>query len=339
MIQNNKSYKIFLVTLITLVFGLTQLNAQSVSVNAKLDTTEFLIGDQVGLELSVTQPVDVFVGIPIFDTEINKEIEILEQLENDTSLLENGNWLIKKRLLITAFDSGYYALPPIPVVYYSDTIKTEPLLFKVNTVAIDTTQAIKDIKMPYSAPLSFAEVLPWASGGIGAVLLILVLIYIIRKIRRKEPIIKWNRPKEPAHVIALRDLNKLKSNKLWQKDQVKLYYTELTDILRMYLWNRYSIRTMERTSDEILDSLKNSDFKDVDLFDTLKDILKQSDLVKFAKFKPLADENAHCLDEAYAFVEKTKLILEEKESEEEKKQELTESEEGTKVIEKKIVSE
>lgn len=339
MLQINKSYKIVLVVLIILVYTHIQVNAQSVSVNAKLDTTEFLIGDQVGLELSVTQPVNVFVGIPIFDTEINKEIEILEQSENDTSLLENGDWLIKKRLLITAFDSGYYALPPIPVVYYSDTIKTEPLLFKVHTVAVDTAQAIKDIKMPYSAPLSFAEVLPWASGGIGAILLILVLVYIIRKIRRKEPIIKWNRPKEPAHVIALRDLNKLKSEKLWQKDQVKEYYTELTDVLRMYLWNRYSIRTMERTSEEILDSLKNSEFKDVDLFNSLKDILKKSDLVKFAKFKPLADENAQCLDSSFEFVEKTKLIIEEKTDEDEQEKESSELKDEVKVIEEKIVNE
>jgi len=339
MVHNNKTYKIYLVILITLVFGLKLVNAQSVSVNAKLDTTDFLIGDQVGLELSVTQPVNVFVGIPVFDTEINKEIEILEQSENDTSILKNGDWLIKKQLLITAFDSGYYALPPIPVVYYSDTIKTEPLLFRVHTVAVDTSQAIKDIKMPYAAPISFAEMLPWAGGGIGAILIILLLVYIIRKIRRKEPIIKWNRPKEPAHLIALRDLNKIKLKKLWQKDKVKEYYTELTDIIRKYLWNRYSIRTMERTSDEILASLKNSEFKDVDLYNLLKDILKKSDLVKFAKFKPLADENVQCLDDAFEFVDKTKLIVEEKDAEEEQANESSESKDEVKVIEEKIVNE
>lgn len=312
MVRLVKKYIKYVIALIALISIAEISIAQSVSVNTKLDTTEFLIGDQVGLELNVTQPINVFVAIPIFDKDSNKEIEILDQSENDTSLLENGDWLIKKRILITAFDSGYYAFPPIPVVYYSDTIKSEPILFQVHTVAVDTTQAIKDIKMPYAAPISFAEILPWAGGGIGAVLIILILIYIIRKIRRKEPIINWNRPKEPAHVIALRDLEKLKAEKLWQQERVKAYYTELTDILRLYLWNRYSIRTMERTSDEILDSLKNSDFKNDELFNSLKDILKTSDLVKFAKFKPLPNEHTSCMDSAFNFVEKTKLIEQEK---------------------------
>jgi len=331
MVQILKSY---IFSLVVFVISINLLNAQTVSVETKLDTTEFLIGDQVGLELHVKQPVNVDVVIPIFDSELTNQIEILEQSENDTSLLENGDWLIKKRMLITAFDSGYYVLPPIPVLYYSDSIKSEPLLFKVNTIQVDTSQAIKDIKMPYAAPLTFSEVLPWAGGTIGLALLILVLVYIIRKIKRKEPIIKRSKPLEPAHIIALRNLNKLKSDKLWQKERIKLYYTELSEILRMYLWNRYAIRTMERTSDEILDSLKISDFKDDEAFEVLKSIFKISDLVKFAKFKPLPDENATCMNSAFDFVEKTKLVIIEKEDKNQ-----IEDEHETNVTEDKVLSE
>ena len=221
MIQILKSYKLNLLFLIVLTASTNVVFAQRVSVEAKLDTTEFLIGDQVGLELKITQPKNVFVGIPIFDTELTKEIEILEQSENDTSLLENGDWLIKKRLLITAFDSGYYVLPPIPVLYYSDTIKSEPLAFIIHSVKVDTSQAIKDIKLPYSAPISFAEIFPWAGGGLGLVLILLVIIYVIRKIKRNEPVIRRFKPREPAHIIALRDLSRLKDDKLWQKDKTK----------------------------------------------------------------------------------------------------------------------
>ena len=80
----------------------------------------------------------------------------------------------------------------------------------------------------------------------------------------------------------------------------------------MYLWNRYAIRTMERTSEEILESLKNYDFKDDDAFNTLKEIFYTSDLVKFAKFKPGPDEHEKCLGGSYSFVDRTKLIIEEK---------------------------
>lgn len=307
------TYKLYIFILVTTsLISINMLNAQSVNCEVKIDTSDFLIGDQVGLDLIVTQPANVFVVIPIFNNELSEQIEILEQSENDTSLMDNGDWLIKKQLLITAFDSGYYVLPPIPVLYYSDTIKSEPVLFKVNTVQVDTTEAIKDIKMPYNAPLSFAEVLPWAGGSIGLAIIILVLIYVIRKLKRNEPIIRRVKPLEPAHIIALRDLNKLKENKLWQKDRIKKYYTELTDIIRVYLWNRYSIRTLERTSEEILESLKFSDFNDEDAFNTIKEIFYNADLVKFAKYKPLADQHIYYMDGTYEFVDKTKLIIEEK---------------------------
>ena len=312
MIRILNTYKFYFIHLVILSLIFSNITAQDITVKAKLDTSEFLIGDQIGLVLEVKQPIKEFVGIPIFEKEINTDLEILEQSENDTSLLETGYFIIKKRLLVTAFDSGYFALPPIPFLYYSDTLKTEAIIFKVNSLPVDTTAAIKDIKMPYSAPISFAEVFPWAGGGIGLILVIFVLIYIIKKIKRKEPIIGRIKPREPAHIIALRDLSRLKDDKLWQNDKIKTYYTVLTDIVRLYLWNRYKIRTLERTSEEILDSLKASDFKNNDAFNTLKEIFYTSDLVKFAKFKPIADEHEKCLNGAYSFVDKTKIIVEEK---------------------------
>lgn len=338
MIRIFKIYKLYIIILVICSSAFTKLTAQDVSVKAKLDTSEFLIGDQVNLVLEVKQAIKEFVGIPIFDQELTNQIEILNQSENDTTLLETGHYIIKKRILITAFDSGYYALPPIPFLYQGDTIKSNPIAFKVKSMPVDTTQAIKDIKMPYSAPLSFAEVFPWAGGGLGLALIIFLLIYIIRKIRRKEPIIKRFRPKEPAHVIALRELGKLKENKLWQQDKIKEYYTVLTDILRMYLWNRYSIRTMERTSEEILQSLRASEFKDDDAYNELKEIFYLSDLVKFAKYKPIVNDHEKCMNGAYKFVDKTKLIIVEKNEEEHQKHDNKNNEKVLEVIEEKTIN-
>lgn len=312
--------------LVLVALTASNIKAQNIAVNAKLDTTEFLIGDQVALELEVKQPIKEFVGIPNFEQNFNEDIEVIDQSKHDTTLLESGEYLIKKNVTITVFDSGYYALPPIPFLYYSDTLRTDTLIFKVNALPVDTAQAIKDIKMPYEAPLSFAEVYPWAGGGLLLVLVILILIYVIRKIRRKEPIIKRFKPKEPAHIIAYRSLDKLKQDKLWQQDKVKDYYTVLTDILRMYLWNRYAIRTLERTSEEILQSLEVSDFNDDESFETLKEIFHLSDLVKFAKYKPVADQHEKCMVGAYKFVDNTKLIIEENPEDDDSKKENTESE-------------
>lgn len=313
------TYK-YLVLLLIFVLTVFQVKAQNVTVNAKLDTNQFLIGDQVGLELKVKQPLKEFVGIPNFEQNFNEDIEVIDQSKHDTTLLESGEYIIKKNVTITAFDSGYYALPPIPFLYYSDTLRTDTLIFKVNALPVDTTKAIKDIKMPYETPLSFAEIYPWAGGGLLLALVILILIYVIRKIKRKEPIIKRFKPKEPAHIIAYRSLDKLKKDKMWQQDKIKDYYTVLTDILRMYLWNRYAIRTLERTSEEILESLRVSEFNDEESFEILKEIFHLSDLVKFAKYKPVADQHEKCMTGAYSFVDKTKLIIEENPDDDSKKE-------------------
>lgn len=287
------------------------IKAQEIKVNAELDTSAALIGDQVGFGIKVIQPKDAVVKFPFLENKLSEDIEIIDQFNNDTAELENKLLQIKKKIIITAFDSGHYTIPSIPFLYNNDTLKTNPLLFSVNTVPVDTADVIKDIKGPYEAPISLAEILPWVLGGIGLILLILVLIYIIRKIKRNEPIIRRFKPIEPAHVIAYRELDKLKNSKLWQKDLIKEYYTTLTDILRRYLWNRYAIRTLERTSHEILQSLKKSDFDNEDAYLLLEDIFYISDLVKFAKFKPLPDEHKKCFDDAYKFVDQTKLIIEE----------------------------
>jgi len=296
-------------------FVVANVSAQQVQVKAKLDTSEALIGDQVGLELSVFQSPGDTVLLPIFENKLTDNIEVIEQFAPDTLKQDNGKLEIKQKVLITAFDSGQYVIPHIPFLYGDDTLKSNALLFRVNTVPVDTTKAIKDIKGPYEAPITLAEILPWALGGLGVIILIFLLIYIIRKIIRKEPILRKVKPLEPAHVIAYRDLEKLKEQKLWQKEKIKEYYTELTDILRKYLWNRYAIRTLERTSDEILQSLKNSPFYDEQPYLLLKDIFYLSDLVKFAKFKPLPDEHQKCYEDALRFVDKTKQEIIEDEQE------------------------
>jgi len=305
----------YILSLLVTAFVFANALAQQVNVQAKLDTNEALIGYHIGLELSVFQSKKDTVLLPLFENKLSNNIEVIKQFAPDTLKLGEDSLHIKQKVLITAFDSGRYVIPHIPFLYHKDTLKSNALLFKINTLPVDTTKAIKDIKGPYEAPISLAEILPWVFGGLGLVLLILLLIYIIRKIIRKEPIIRKIKPLEPAHVIAYRDLEKLKEKKLWQKDRIKDYYTELTDILRKYLWNRYAIKTLERTSDEILYSLKKSAFYDQELQNLLKEVFNLSDLVKFAKYKPLPDDNKRCYDTVVQYIDKTKLEINECETE------------------------
>jgi hypothetical protein len=116
-----------------------------------------------------------------------------------------------------------------------------------------------------------------------------------------------SKPKEPAHIIALRELDRIKNEKLWQKDKIKEFYSDVTETLRIYIEDRFDIPAMEQTTDEILTNFKyRKELINEKLFGNLSQILSLADLVKFAKYIPLPDDNNMTLVEAYFFVNATK---------------------------------
>lgn len=292
-------------------------HAQPFQAEANLDTNNILIGDQIYLNLNITQPQEARVSFPDLEKQLAPAVEVLESSKRDTVVLEDNRIGVRQRFLLTSFDTGQVDLPSFrfPYTYNGQqgSMETSALAMNVQAVKVDTTQNIFDIKAPFGAPITLMEALPYIAGILGLILLGWLIYYIIKKRRRQEPLIAPRKPKEPAHVYALRELDKLKEEKLWQKDKVKLYYSRLSEILRTYLWMRYGIKTLERTTEEILDSLQSSDFSDDDLYKRLEETLRLSDLVKFAKMVPSPSENEQCMDFAYEFVDKTKYIAEQRE--------------------------
>lgn len=309
MIRTKCKYCIFLlVTLISSIF----VNAQEISIQSYLDTNSILIGDQIKLHFEITQNKDIDIILPFFTDTIVDKVEILEQSNPDTLFLSADVIKISKELLITSFDSGFYVIPAIKIPFVSnnvyDTILSKPLVLGVNTFDIDTVRGIADIKPPINTPITFKETLPWIGWGLLALVIIIFAIWLYLKISKKEvPILKREIPKEPAHTIALRDLDKLKTLKLWQQGKFKEYHSNLTEVLRIYIENRYSIQAMEQTTDEVLDALNESNLMNISSFEKLNDILVTADLVKFAKHQPLPDLNDQALEFAYDIVLKTKL--------------------------------
>jgi hypothetical protein len=169
---------------------------------------------------------------------------------------------------------------------------------------------IRDIKQPIAVPVSFSEIYPFILAGLGLAGIGLVIFYLLRKRKRKEPVFSISKPAEPPHVIALRELDQLRDEKLWQRNEYKQYYTRLTEIIRNYIERRFEIPAMEQTSYDILLSWKKKGYDDPDLYKILKQLLGLADLVKFAKEKPLPTDNEVNLDNAYVFVRNTKPVSE-----------------------------
>jgi hypothetical protein len=291
-------------------------SAQDVKVTAGFDTSRIIIGDQTYFTVTVEKPVSYRLEIPLFRDSLQKNLQILRGPSIDTSLLKDGRMRTIHKYLITSFDSGKYQLPPVYAElkeangikrFYSDYSQLE--VMRVRITPPDTVSKIFDIVKPYKAPLTAGEILPWVmlAGVVAAG--IWYLIRYIKKIRRKEAGIMPEPEPEAAHVIAFRQLEQLKNEKLFENGELKAYYTRLTEIARLYLENRYNICSLELTTVETLAELRKAGFKEDEHFRKIRTVLTGADLVKFAKFKPEASENELQYNYIWEFVDGTRLVI------------------------------
>ncbi|WP_147372166.1 hypothetical protein [Mariniphaga sediminis] len=303
--------KIFLFFLLFLVSS--AVIAQRIKAAASLDSANILLGDQVKLFLEINHPKKVDITFPQVPDTIRGNIEVLQQSEIDTFEMDDETFQKQiQSYLITCFDSGSHRIPPfwfkINMDGRIDSIPSNGVTLNVHTIPIDTTRGPTDIKMPYDAPVTLKEVIPYILGIILIGAILFFILYSIKRKKQNKPIFTLpKKPKEPAHVIALRELDRIKDEKLWQQGKIKPFYSDVTETLRTYIEDRYDIPAMEKTSDETLDSFRfRRDLLKEKTFENLSRILKLADLVKFAKYTPLPDDNNMTLVDAYFFINDTK---------------------------------
>ena len=287
--------------------------AQRTLIDVAVDSAAILIGEQTVLHLTVTADKDRPVQIVIPNDTLMQGVEVLNLSKPDSSVIENNRLLIKQDILITSFDSSLYLLPPLKVIDGVDTVYSNQVALKVSTLPVnaDKPEEFYDIKPTWTPPFVWADYLPIIYGVLLALFLICVIAYIIKRMRNRKPLIPFKKeePKLPPHEQAIKELNEIKQQKLWQQGLSKVYYTLITETLRKDIVDRFGINAMEMTTCEILEALqRESDAKPV--YDNLKQILQLSDFVKFAKMNPLPDENDLSMTNAYLFVDQTKQIIE-----------------------------
>jgi len=283
--------------------------AQKTLIDVKIDEAAILIGKQTILHYTVTTDNGKDVRVLIPRDTLMRGVEVLAVSTPDSAVIENNRLVIQQDILITSFDSALYLLPPLRVVDGVDTVYSNQVALKVSTIDVnaDAPEEFYDIKTVWKPPFVFADYFPILFGLILAVFLICVIGYIIQKLRNRESIlpVKKAAPALPAHVQAVKELDEIKQQKLWQQGRNKEYYTLITDTLRRYIVNRYGTNAMEMTSAEILDIIRRENGAD-SVYANLKQVLQLSDFVKFAKMNPLPDENDLSMMNAYLFVNQTK---------------------------------
>lgn len=296
-----------LLLVVCLLAGFTA-GAQQTLIDVKVDTADILVGEQTTLHVTVTTDPNRRIIIPLPSDTLMTGVEVISVSDADSTVAD-GRLVIRRDILVTSFDSSLYLLPPFIAIDGTDTIESNQVALKVSTVPVDVDNPEKfyDIKDVWKPPFVLADYYPWIFGVLTALFLICVIGYLVQRYRRhrSEVPVKPAEPELPPYETAIRELDSIKDQKLWQQGLNKEYYTQVTDTLRRYISRRYGVNAMEKTSEEILAIIeRESDERSV--YDTLRQVLRLSDYVKFAKLHPLPEENDESMRNAYLFVNQTK---------------------------------
>jgi hypothetical protein len=299
-------------TLVAILFLFTAAYPQEIVVKSSPDTSSIVIGDQIGFSVSATIPSGIDASLSTVTDTLAGNVIILGRSPRDTVISPDGVLTVTDRYLITAFDSGTWSIPPFYAEYFSgDSLHRSYSGYSFLNVVRpditpkDTTDVIFDIVPPLTAPVTFSEILPWLVIAVIA----LAVIYLLARLLPRNPLKRFVRPPapaEPAHIIALRELNRLKEEELWQQGEVKEYYSRLSDILRRYIDNRYGIMSPELTTDETVRMLQKAAVTTHDQMSLVKELLSLSDMVKFAKYLPQSEVHEKSHGDGVRFVELTR---------------------------------
>lgn len=296
-----------LLLVVCLLAGFTA-GAQQTLIDVKVDTADILVGEQTTLHVTVTTDPNRRIIIPLPSDTLMTGVEVISVSDADSTVAD-GRLVIRRDILVTSFDSSLYLLPPFIAIDGADTIASNQVALKVSTVPVDVDNPEKfyDIKDVWKPPFVLADYYPWIFGVLTALFLICVIGYLVQRYRRhrSEVPVKPAEPELPPYETAIRELDSIKDQKLWQQGLNKEYYTQVTDTLRRYISRRYGVNAMEKTSEEIL-AIIERETDERTVYDTLRQVLRLSDYVKFAKLHPLPDENDESMRNAYLFVNQTK---------------------------------
>lgn len=301
--------------------------AQQPTVSVRMDSTYVTFGCPMTFHLEavvpegqqILFPQDVLSrgGIVAYDDSAQYLLELddFEAPRVDTVKTEAGFMTLHEDLTVFAFDSATLYIPPFEfVTSLGDTLRTNSLALKVfvpfEEVEVDPEKyaGFKDVEDPEFVIWDYMWYFLWPLIILAVVVAAWFGYRYYKKHKADAPVEAPKVKPLPAHVVAMQALEELSEKKLWQNGRDKQYHTELTDILRQYIEQRFTVPAMEKTSDEILDELYELAESQKASLANLKQILSIADLVKFAKYQPLSDENQLSFMNAKMFVEQTKKI-------------------------------
>lgn len=270
------------------------------------------IGEKFDFIIEVDKDISEHIQFPFLESK-EGDIELLNE-RVDTLKSGTRRHRLSKHYTYIAFGIGDLNIRPQAFYVHKNTVDT---LYAADTARLhirnpfkldSTSQIISTLKPQADLPFVFDEISTYVMWGLIALgvllLLVLILFVILRRQGRSLKDLFRPTPALPPHIIAKQALEKLYMRRLWQEGKHKLYYSTLTDILRTYIMMRWSVTALEMTTDEIIDAMRKLKFSQKMVMD-INEVLREADLVKFAKAMPDAADNEKVYTLVWEFVEQT----------------------------------
>ena len=275
-----------------------------------------LIGDQATFSFITKVPAGSNFFLQNLQRDLGNNIELVSQPKTDTLKTDSSGTELQTTFTFTSFDSGSHVIPLINGYLQNpdgsiDTVTFDAGKLEVTTIQIDTTTYRPfDIKEQMTYPYTVKEFLPWIAVAVVAVAIIFFFIRLWKRWRERRSLFAEPSIPDSPYIAALKELETIRNERLWQNNQMKLYYTRITDVLRVYIEARFALQAMEKTSAEILHELRSKEIEESE-YNSLKELLEVADLVKFAKYVATETENENAIPRAIRFVSTTAIMKEE----------------------------
>lgn len=280
-------------------------SAPGITIETEIDKAEIYIGDLINYRLTVIHDSDITLIPPPIGANLGA-FDVKDYQADDETTLKDGRKKIESRFLLTTFTTGDYLIPPIPIEYITPdstrkVLISEPIAIRVSSLLAEDSDTldIRDIKGPFN----FKTAKTWLYFLIGGIILAAAIaLYLIRYFRRKRAAVGEPVDTRKPWEIAFEDLAVLKEKEYPGTGEFKLYYVELTEIVRAFLGRIYSIPMLDMTTYEVCVAFRSLEI-DEQLFERIKSFLMHADLVKFAKWVPEVSRMNEDFDEAHSIVE------------------------------------
>lgn len=276
-----------------------------IEIRTSVDRAEIYIGDLITYKIIIMYDSTYELVPPPLGANLGN-FDVKDYNSDLITKLDDGRIQSENIFKLSTFTTGDYIIPPIPVIFNlpngtRKALLSESIPIKVNSLLgnVDDSTDIKPLKVQYEFERDYTLYYVW--GGAAFLVLLIAAILIWRRLRRKkeeiEPI-----DLRPPWEIAFEKLAMLRQKNLPQDELYKIYYFELTEIIREYYGKMYALNVLDMTTEEFLEVFSEKELPE-NIYDRTKKMLNHADLVKFAKLIPELERTDFDFEEIHKMIE------------------------------------